>query len=449
MAAVKFSMFNVEFVSEDDAHYLWNTVSDGLSKLGMAELDKLQSGIDAFSPDEIAQLKHHGFVVDEDYDEMGTLLGKERDALIHNDADTVSITVLPGLGCNYRCEWCFELPYRDSAEAMGPETQAAVADYARRMLRENENANRLHVNWFGGEPLLYLEQIGNLTRLLMDVCADAGVEYSASMITNGLLLIPTTADMLVNDCCVLKFQITLDPSPSPYAYAKVRKTREDALNRVVDNISYACDLARVSVRINVDAGSSRSDALMLVDVLLGERDLEGKVNLYVAPIRDGSPQHRETFRFAAQLEEEIIDYCHKAYPTQAFSALRLPPLRRTNCALVAGSSIVVGPRGDIYKCEQMAGKGLGSFAHVNDSDTERCLRNNPLILDHEEKCLSCPFFPLCHGGCAYDRAEGRLPLDCETFARMKTRAKAWTSGIRGGVKLVGLGWGDSTNESAD
>ena len=46
---------------------------------------------------------------------------------------------------------------------------------------------RLHICWYGGEPLLAQESIKRLSEAFLQLCKEYHMEYSADIITNGTL----------------------------------------------------------------------------------------------------------------------------------------------------------------------------------------------------------------------------------------------------------------------
>ena len=89
---------------------------------------------------------------------------------------------------------------------MSEETQDDVVALAERMLRFF-GAKKLHITWFGGEPLMNAEVIWNLTPRLRGLAESCGAEYSADIFTNGSLLTQETAQTLFRHHArvVLKF----------------------------------------------------------------------------------------------------------------------------------------------------------------------------------------------------------------------------------------------------
>ena len=64
----------------------------------------------------------------------------------------VNITIAPTLDCNYACHYCFEKTKKSYADSG---TCNAIAKYINKHLKSKS----LQVTWFGGEPLLALNEM--------------------------------------------------------------------------------------------------------------------------------------------------------------------------------------------------------------------------------------------------------------------------------------------------
>ena len=82
---------------------------------------------------------------------------------------------------------------------------------------------KLVITWYGGEPLLAIEPIEELTYKFKEICKQFNIEYSASIITNGYLLTESVCDMLL-ELDITDAQITLDGN------AKIHNSRRPLAN---------------------------------------------------------------------------------------------------------------------------------------------------------------------------------------------------------------------------
>lgn len=116
-----------------------------------------------------------------------------------------SLTIATTLACNFRCVYCYE----KSAEAMKSMDGNVQAAIIANLEAQIPTINNFSVTWYGGEPLLCMDVIRNLSKTFMDKCKEAKVEYSAHIVSNGYLLTPEIAKELVA-LNVTGAQITID-----------------------------------------------------------------------------------------------------------------------------------------------------------------------------------------------------------------------------------------------
>lgn len=82
------------------------------------------------------------------------------------------------------------------------------------------------------------------------------------------------------------------------------------------------------------------------------------------------------------------------------------------------SSFVIGPNGELYKCWNDIGIKDKEIGHLNSFSLfdKNCLTymldNDPL---ESEECEQCFFFPICHGGCPYNRIYKKESDSCTCF----------------------------------
>ena len=135
-----------------------------------------------------ARLYEEYFLVPENSPESRTYL-ELKDVLALKEERPKGFThfvILPTSACNARCFYCFERGMR--YQKMSAET---VEDTLRFILRHKpENAKKIHIHWFGGEPMCAPDNIDRICAGL----TEAGIAFSAAMTSNGSLFTRETAD---------------------------------------------------------------------------------------------------------------------------------------------------------------------------------------------------------------------------------------------------------------
>jgi hypothetical protein len=155
---------------------------------------------------------------------------------------------------------------------------------------------RLEVAIFGGEPLLELEGVLELSGALQHACRASGVLYAAHVITGGALLDATAARRL-SEAGVARVQVGLE---IPRARPSGGSSEGRGWPRILDTVAQACSEARLVLRVTPDAAC---DFEALVDAL-EERGLAAapSVALYLAQRATCVQQARELLMISALLE---------------------------------------------------------------------------------------------------------------------------------------------------
>lgn len=410
----KLSRYNVQF-DRPQGSYLWNTLTGALVKIDEGAKGYISSfGGEDDGDSRFRCMLDNGCIVPERYDELGKVLFDEKAVMLEEHPSAVHYTIAPGLGCNYACDYCFEYG-RTGGSGMSIDTQDAVCSFIARAADANERLQAVGVTWFGGEPLLYLEAIERISGQLMAFCEDRGVAYSAGIVTNGRFLTRAVAERLAS-CRVNRVQVSLDGMAASYASAK-RATTVD-FDAVVSNVAACADTLPITVRINV--ADDGAEALALTRYLLEDMRLNGKIQVYVAQVRDYrgaiASEERESHRRFLGFSKEYSRLFGPDGPFDASSYSHIEPKRRcTTCLSVCSPNYCIGPRGELYRCEHH----FGSDEHVVGTVMEGRFYSTADVtyLDHRHRpeCLECEMLPICLGGCPNDSRHGEGVIACGEF----------------------------------
>ncbi|WP_449329507.1 radical SAM protein, partial [Selenomonas noxia] len=412
----KGSMYNLYYQKDDEHWLIFNTLSGGLCLVDPETYVSILNGYPE-SGKWFQDLFEQGYIVACKKDECGTLRYK-RILYMFKDSSTVSFVIAPCMTCNLRCIYCFERQYipKLSAQKAAMDDETAnrctqfIEGYCSRIKPE-----RLHIQWFGGEPLLCYDRIIDMSSKLIKFCENQSIEYSSFMITNGLLLNNKKIDTLSERCKVTHFQFTLDGDASHFAKYKQAPIIE--YTNLINNIKYATGRTLVSVRMNVSR--ENEDAILRTAIALAKScDNPDHLKIYASKIygKDNEGCHCltdgefEEFRvkFDAILKE--MNAGNGSIPIR--SARRL-----TYCPSMTKDHFVIDPNGDIYKCECEIGNenevigNLKCGLYHNQAESKYFFETVP------EKCQRCSYYPLCHHGCITARLNHGRIVDCDAFRR--------------------------------
>jgi len=139
------------------------------------------------------------------------------------------LIILPTEQCNFRCVYCYE---DFSVGTMSPPVVAGV----KRLLAERvPDLRNLHIAWFGGEPLLALGVIREISARATELAGACGTGYRGEMTTNGYRLDARTAREL-HDLGIRHYQVTLDGPPAYHDRTRVRRDGGGSFERIWGNL---------------------------------------------------------------------------------------------------------------------------------------------------------------------------------------------------------------------
>lgn len=95
---------------------------------------------------------------------------------------------------------------------------------------------RLKVSWFGGEPLLAINVVEDISGHIVSASRGAGLDYSGDITTNGYLLDDAMLDRLTA-VGVRDFQISLDGPEELHNRTRVRADGRGSFERIWQNLS--------------------------------------------------------------------------------------------------------------------------------------------------------------------------------------------------------------------
>ncbi len=435
---LKVSKYN-HTLTIDERHYLFNALQAGLHRVDdsvVEALSRLAHG-DAdwgalTSQDNQHTLEACGYIVPDECDEDSTIY-RQREAE-QRQTKTLSLTIAPTLDCNFGCPYCFEGVNKPKLH-MSPATMDALIKFVRRACKDD--TTRIHVTWFGGEPLLAIPEIELITRKLEEaVLVERQITFGATVITNGYGLTRKVAERLLR-LGIVRVQVTLDGTAAYHDKRRFLKVNSaPTFDRILENILDTCDLLNVSIRANLD----RSNEVSFIPLVekLRERGLAGKVMVYPAFTRDYGDSswdasycdNQEFEQTRADVYEATKDFGAKVY--------RYPRVVRNYCGAQSDMFWVVAPSGDLHKCWNTINSPDYAVGSVHGGVNEAALAFWQNWGKSESKCSSCSLRPLCMSGCAYDAMQHSGEPQCSiSQSGLEHSLHAWVASQASSVKGPG------------
>jgi uncharacterized protein len=278
--------------------------------------------------------------------------------------------------CNLGCYYCYESRSPEALRAT--DTDRIVAIARERLGRRSKRS--LHVDWYGGEPLLNVELIEAASTALQGVCAEEGVSYHASVVSNGTLW-PRDVGGFVGRHKLRQVQITFDGLKANHDKrrhyrAHHRPTRDaSSFDRAVRLVDRLLAHTRVDLRFNADPDNVDDFPAFLA--LAHERGwFDALFRCVVMPARLQAFSERSEFMRRRELTDEQFD------ALQAEARRCLPPAAQDDqdvvdgypvpmtsvCGALAHDSAVIGADGLEYRCGLQVGERHHAVGRLGQDD---------------------------------------------------------------------------------
>lgn len=378
------SRFNVYLPEDGGKPAVWNAYTDELLSLEPCVYEALKANaLDNLTSAQRERLWASGFLAPAGLDEYQQLSeDDQRFAELSPQYYQIFVTT----ACNARCAYCYEKGIRGAC--MDERTAEQTARYIIQRYAANTARTPVSIEWFGGEPTLNPQAISHIS----DRLQEAGVLFSSSCCTNGILLNRPMVLEAKQLWALSRVQITVDGA---YArYAAIKGVPEDTFERVLANIDtwLAHDIS-VSVRINYTGDTEAAQELIQA---LHARYPGGweRLRVYIAPLYESCKAiSRATMSAVLSLSQRLVS----VGLASAKSVYRLPR-RQVRCMAATINGHTIAPDGGIYNCAHCVRDG-GRVGSVWDEDERSAAREQFLAPMFPDACRSCALLPVCRGGC--------------------------------------------------
>lgn len=334
------------------------------------------------------------FLVPHDFNEidyLAKIFGRSKGSTIG-----FSLGIVTSLQCNFRCPYCYQ---DHSNTQMSQEVQNSILAYVDRAI---VGRSRLHIAWWGGEPLLQADMIDQLGQNLMRITERHGGIYSSSIISNCHLLTPKNIDIL-RRAKLNHLQVTID-GPK-YIHDKQRYLINGrgtydqiihGLKNLIEDLPYLGITLRVNVSADVINANDVSNLLDDIEVI------KENIAIHFTPIApsinfDGlcSSKNRSN--------ETVSQFIDLAQARNFSITMGRKSPGTVFCGAIPVDNWLIHPKGFISKCTARMDSEEGSLGVINSDGSIELNDEAPLWLGFSpfdiSECRNCNVLPTCMGGC--------------------------------------------------
>lgn len=371
--------------------------------LESGDVDRIQN----IHPEFYDYLLREKFIVDNEVNEAEEVIKKWKEE--EEKEDCLNIIVNSTLACNMRCWYCYE-KHRENTE-LTSETILALLNLIRKKVIRPE-LKRVHIAFFGGEPLLSFEKsVWPLLSQVDELCMQYGKLFSTNFITNSYLL---SEDILfklesLHLSNAISFQITLDGNEETHNKVRHLASGKGSYQKILSNIRMTLDHQMLVVlRLNCAGYNIRT----FVDVLTDMKDWpeENKRLITVDLQRVWQDAPRTDMDMPTEQKK-----LRELFLREGFHVNELKHIDISRCYADKANDIVVNYNGDLYKCT--------ARDFIPENSEGKLLPNGEMKWNEKRKlreqlkygnqaCMACRIYPLCHGNCSQVKIETQGQCGC-------------------------------------
>lgn len=414
---MKISKYTFLFDVEHKEFYTYNTLSNSLIELdelsylylSRAQKDKSNIILSEFDPELYEVLETKKFITKNEQDDF--LIYKSVISAQRSSMSNMHVTIAPTMNCCFSCHYCFE-QYKEKG-VMSEEVMDSIIKY----LNSLESKPDISLTWFGGEPLMAIDQ---MELLYNKIVSDYKTPTDSDIITTGFH-IDEKAVEIFKRIGIARIQITLDGLKETHNKVKFTSGYDDVFTKVINNVELVLKNSpdiTVIFRVNITKENAGEYVQLYKQLVHRYKDYR---NWGMSP---GIIMERGIFTIDEPKEKSILfspnesakfslDLYHKHKIRTA--SLQYPSQYFQECGIRNIMSISFDADGYAYKCWELIGNKDYATGRLNiDGNMEimnivsynrQLFGADPL---EDPVCSKCRYLPVCHGGCPMQRIENKF-----------------------------------------
>jgi uncharacterized protein len=401
------SKYNLFIPRKDGGCNIFNTRTGALVSLNAERYEQIVT-TKLLDDDFYALLASHGFIVDEGVDELSLILDTNERA--RSSSGYFSATIELTESCNFSCKYCYQ---SHVSKHLDDQVAKRIVLYLSKKMLDKSH---IHINWFGGEPLLRLKMLYAILDKLTVEANRLNCRLTQFLTTNGYLLSRKVAQSLAK-IGIQNIQITVDGDESSHNQLRPLASGRGTYHKVMEACTHVAQAnIDLMVRVNLNKFNANKIAKLLDGLLAVGITPQKAVIHVVRTINHGicdSVMSNACYTNAefARKWIEILEEVAK----RGFGLPTLAPIAY-NCPFDLQQAVMIGYDGTIRHCSSSNGR----LAEISDNGEEigktalfeKIKKRHPI---DDENCSTCKYLPMCMGGCSYLREIGQESCNPERY----------------------------------
>lgn len=395
---MKKSIYNI-CVKKENGAFIYNSFNNVYVAISLKlckDFENLE--LDAFAhtyPNAFQQFKEVGMIIPENMDELALIRYKNKKATFASRE--LRIVVYPTQDCNLKCWYCYENHVPNTR--LTKEISERIEKFVSKEIERN-SFDKLHVTFFGGEPLTDFNTIAYpLCKALKNKVEGVGKEFTCFFVTNGSLIKEDTIEKLKK--IQPNLQITIDGNKEQHDKVRIWKDKDkptfEHIMWAIHKLTAEIDKKYfITLRINYD-----NNTLLGADDILDQIKNIDPTKIFIHFERVWQTMNdvsKDQIKLLLNTMEKFI----KAGFVVNQGAFRGLPY---SCPSEMNNFVVINYDGTIHKCNGRTLTAKTKYGILSDDGILEL--NESLVAKRigkstfeQQECLKCKMLPMCMGPCS-------------------------------------------------
>lgn len=395
---MKKSIYNI-CVKKENGAFIYNSFNNDYVAISLKLCKDFESlELDAFAhtyPNAFQQFKEVGMIIPENMDELALIRYKNKKATFASRE--LRIVVYPTQDCNLKCWYCYENHVPNTR--LTKEISERIEKFVSKEIERN-SFDKLHVTFFGGEPLTDFNTIAYpLCKALKNKVEGVGKEFTCFFVTNGSLIKEDTIEKLKK--IQPNLQITIDGNKEQHDKVRIWKDKDkptfEHIMWAIHKLTAEIDKKYfITLRINYD-----NNTLLGADDILDQIKNIDPTKIFIHFERVWQTMNdvsKDQIKLLLNTMEKFI----KAGFVVNQGAFRGLPY---SCPSEMNNFVVINYDGTIHKCNGRTLTAKTKYGILSDDGILEL--NESLVAKRigkstfeQQECLKCKMLPMCMGPCS-------------------------------------------------
>lgn len=327
-----------------------------------------------------------------------SFIKKNRSARYGNQM--AKVTIMPTLNCNFRCWYCYEEHFNSKMDEKSVE---ATIKFCKKLI-DMGSVKVFNLDWFGGEPLLYFDEIiYPIASILREYCMQKEVIFVHGITTNGYLISDERIKKF-QEIDLRNFQITLDGSMEYHNKTRFSATDKNTYVTITRNIERLVTLIKnISMMVRINYTPANLPTMEKIADSFNP-SIRSKIKIM--------PQIVWQYKNKINAVDDTIREKLKIFSNKGYNAERvyLSPSNGTCCYTENMLQFVINYDRSVYKCTARDFKNrkysIGEINEFGEFIANNVYYNYFVASSFENnQCLSCEYLPSCGGMCIQKKIE--------------------------------------------